>query len=315
MGCPESARTASRGHTAAGANFKHIGLFGGNLGLYFDTMHGTRSGGSAPTPGPAALQPSAAERTALSNVQAVGATVSTARRIPLPKAAQLTQLGIKVPSVNLDPRGCLTKSKRTDALASSIADDGTRAQPSRGTASELPMAGRSPNSGDAALFRTGKFQERRAARLQAASARAESTPAASAGGGADRLSATEGATPSTTSLDGKGGTKARTLAVDPVADAVAAAEQARLIAAWLDPQSRSNPARASLLGTVARDPSQRVEREPGPGMAIDPRGVAEPPAEPQPVMEIGDEERWAVSPPKVAVDCGIIFALPCVFSI
>ena len=103
--------------------------------------------------------------------------------------------------------------------------------------------------------------------------------------------------------------------MDPVADAVAAAEQVRLTAAWLDSQPRSNPARASLLGTVARDPSQRVEREPGPGMAIDPRGVAEPPAEPQPVMEIGDEERWAVSPPKVAVDRGIIFALPCVFSI
>ena len=123
------------------------------------------------------------------------------------------------------------------------------------------MAGRSPNSDEAALFRTGEFQERRAARLQAASARAQSTPAASAGGGADRLSATEGATPSTTSLDGKGGTKARTPAVDLVADAVAAAEQARLTAAWLDPQPRSNPARASLLlGKVARDPSQRVER-------------------------------------------------------
>ena len=277
-------------------------------------MHGTRSGGSVPAPGPAALQPSAAERTA--NVQAVGAAVSTARRIPLPKAAELTQLGIKVPSVNLDACGCLTKSKRTDALASSIADDGTRAQPSRGTALELPMAGRSPNSDEAALFRTGEFQERRAARLQAASARAQSTPAASAGGGADRLSATEGATPSTTSLDGKGGTKARTPAVDLVADAVAAAEQARLTAAWLDPQPRSNPARASLLlGKVARDPSQRVEREPGPGMAIDPRGVAEPPAEPQPMMEIGDEGRWAVSPPKVAVDRGIIFTLPCVFYI
>jgi hypothetical protein len=62
-------------------------------------MHGTRSGGCAPAPGPAAVQPSAAERTA--NVQAVGATVSTAHRIPLPKAAELTQLGIKVPSVNL----------------------------------------------------------------------------------------------------------------------------------------------------------------------------------------------------------------------
>jgi hypothetical protein len=61
------------------------------------------------------------------------------------------------------------KSKRTDALASSIADDGTRAQPSRGTALELPMAGRSPNSDEATLFRTGEFQERRAARLQAAS--------------------------------------------------------------------------------------------------------------------------------------------------
>ena len=133
--------------------------------------------------------------------------------------------------------------------------------------------------------------------------------------GADRLSATEGATPSTTSLDGKGGTKARTLTVDPVADAVAAAQQVQRTAAWLHPQPWSNPARASLLGKVARDPSQRVEREPGPGMAIDPRGVAEPPAEPQPVMESGDEERWAVSPPKVAVDRGIIFALPCVFSI
>ena len=104
--------------------------------------------------------------------------------------------------------------------------------------------------------------------------------------------------------------------MDLVADAVAAAEQARLTAVWLDPQPRSNPARASLLlGKVARDPSQRVEREPGPGMAIDPRGVAEPPAEPQPMMEIGDEGRWAVSPPKVAVDRGIIFTLPCVFSI
>jgi hypothetical protein len=60
---------------------------------------------------------------------------------------------------------------------------------------ELPLAGRSPNSDEATLFRTGEFQERRAARLQAASARAQSTPAASAGGGADRLSATEGATP------------------------------------------------------------------------------------------------------------------------
>ena len=163
----------------------------------------------------------AAERTP--NVRAVGAAVPSAHRIPVPKASELTQLDIKVPSANLDPRGCLTKSKRNDALASSIADDGTRAQPSRGAASELPMVGRSPNLDEAALFRTGKFQERRAARLQAASARAESTPAASAGGGADRLSATEGVTPSTTFLDGKGGTKARIPAVDPVADAVATA--------------------------------------------------------------------------------------------
>jgi hypothetical protein len=50
-------------------------------------------------------------------------------------------------------------------------------------------------------------------------------------------------------------------------------------------------------------------------MTIDPRGVAEPLAEPQPVMEIGDEERWTVSPSKVAVDRAIIFALPCIFSI
>jgi hypothetical protein len=50
-------------------------------------------------------------------------------------------------------------------------------------------------------------------------------------------------------------------------------------------------------------------------MTIDPRGVAEPPAEPQPMMEIGDEERWTVSPSKVAVDRAIIFALPCIFSI
>ena len=86
--------------------------------------------------------------------------------------------------------------------------------------------------------------------------------------------------------------------------------------ARLDPQPRSDPTRASLpLGKLARDPSQRVERELGHGMTIDPRGVAEPPAEPQPMMEIGDEGRWAVSPPKVAVDRGIIFTLPCVFSI
>ena len=57
--------------------------------MYFDTMHGTRSGGgSAPAPGPAARQPSAAEPTA--NVQAVGATVPRARGIPLPKAKELT---------------------------------------------------------------------------------------------------------------------------------------------------------------------------------------------------------------------------------
>jgi hypothetical protein len=89
-------------------------------------MHGTRSGGSALAPGFAALQLSAAERTA--NVQAVGAAVPRARRIPLPKASELTQLDIKVPSVNLTPRGCLTKSKCNDALAHSIADDGTRAR-------------------------------------------------------------------------------------------------------------------------------------------------------------------------------------------
>ena len=52
-------------------------------------MHGTRmtrSGGRAPAPGPAALQPSAAKRTA--NVEVVGAAVPTlprARQIPLPK--------------------------------------------------------------------------------------------------------------------------------------------------------------------------------------------------------------------------------------
>jgi hypothetical protein len=50
-------------------------------------------------------------------------------------------------------------------------------------------------------------------------------------------------------------------------------------------------------------------------MAIDPRGVVEPPAEPHPVMEIGEEERRAVAPPKVAVDRGIIFTLPYVFCI
>ena len=65
-------------------------------------MYGTRSGGSALAPGPAAMhrmQPSAAERTA--NVQAVGTAVPMAHRIPLPKASELTQLDIKVPSVNL----------------------------------------------------------------------------------------------------------------------------------------------------------------------------------------------------------------------
>jgi hypothetical protein len=86
--------------------------------------------------------------------------------------------------------------------------------------------------------------------------------------------------------------------------------------ARLDPQPRSDPTRASPpLGKLARDPRQRVERELGHGMTIDPRGVAEPPAEPQPVMEIDDEERWTVSPSKVAVDRAIIFALPCIFSI
>jgi hypothetical protein len=44
--------------------------------------------------------------------------------------------------------------------------------------------------------------------------------------GADWLSATDGATPSTKPIDNS--------AVDPVADSVAAAEQARLTAAWLD---------------------------------------------------------------------------------
>ena len=68
LGCPESARTTSRGHTAAGANFRLNVLFGGNLGLYFDTMHGTRSGGSARSRsrGPAAIGSrahSASERT------------------------------------------------------------------------------------------------------------------------------------------------------------------------------------------------------------------------------------------------------------
>jgi hypothetical protein len=67
-------------------------------------------------------------------VQAVGAAVPRAHRIPLPKASELTQLGIKVPSVNLTPRDCLTKPKRNDALTHSIADDGTRAQPSKGAA-------------------------------------------------------------------------------------------------------------------------------------------------------------------------------------
>jgi hypothetical protein len=77
-------------------------------------MHGTRSGGSAPAPGPAALQPSAAEPTA--NVQAVGAAVPRARRFPRPKESELTLLNIKVPSVHLIPRGCLTKSKRTKRM-------------------------------------------------------------------------------------------------------------------------------------------------------------------------------------------------------
>ena len=83
--------------------------------------------------------------------------------------------------------------------------------------------------------------------------------------------------------------------------------------ARLDPQPRSDPTRARLpLGKLARDPSQR---ELGHEMTIDPRSVAEPPAEPQPVMEIDDKERWTVSPSKVAVDRAIIFALPCIFSI
>jgi hypothetical protein len=60
-------------------------------------------------------------------VQAVGAAVPRVRGIPLPKASELTQLNIKVPSVHLTPRGSLTKSKRNDALARSIADGGTRA--------------------------------------------------------------------------------------------------------------------------------------------------------------------------------------------
>ena len=169
------------------------------------------------------MQPSAAEPTA--NVQAVRAAVPRARGIPLPKASDLTQQ-LKVPSVNLTPRGCLTKSKRTDALARSIADGGTRAQPSRGAASELPVAGRSPNPDESALFRTEEFQARRAARQQpaaaqpaaaglllgrrsssrprglaAAAAGCEPTPAASAGVGADWLSATDGATPSTKPID------------------------------------------------------------------------------------------------------------------
>ena len=190
-------------------------------------MHGTRSGGSAPAPGPAARQPSATEPTA--NVQAVGAAVPRARGIPLPKASELTQ-SIKVPSVNLTPHGCLTKTKRNDALVYSIADGGTRAQPSRGAASELPVAGRSPNPDESALFRTEEFQARRAARQQPAAAQpaaagpqaglllgrgsssrtrgpagaaagCEPTPAASAGVGADWLSATDGATPSTKPID------------------------------------------------------------------------------------------------------------------
>ena len=131
-------------------------------------MHGTRSGGSAPAPGPAARQPSATEPTA--NVQAVGAAVPRARGIPLPKASELTQ-SIKVPTVNLTPRGCLTKTKRNDAFVHSIADGGTRAQPSRGAASELPVAGRSPNPYESALFRTvEEFLVRRAARRQPAAA-------------------------------------------------------------------------------------------------------------------------------------------------
>ena len=174
-------------------------------------MHGTRSGGSAPAPGPAARQPSATEPTA--HVQAIGAAVPRARGIPLPKASELTQ-SIKVPSVNLTPRGSSTKTKRNDALVHSIADGGTRAQPSRGAASELPVAGRSPNPDEPALFRTEEFQARRAARQQpaaaqpaaagpraglllgrrsssmprglaAAAAGCEPTPAASAGVGAD----------------------------------------------------------------------------------------------------------------------------------
>jgi hypothetical protein len=130
--------------------------------LYFDTMHGTRLGGSAPALGPAARQPSTTEPAA--NVQAVGAAVPRAREIPLPKASELIELNIKVPSVHLTPRGCSTKSKRNDALARSIADGGTQAQPSRGAASERPVAGRNPNPDESALFRTEEFQARRAAR-------------------------------------------------------------------------------------------------------------------------------------------------------
>jgi hypothetical protein len=69
------------------------------------------------------MQPSEAEPTA--NVQAIGATVPRARRIPLPKVSELTQLNIKVPFARLTPYGCLTESKRDDALARSIADGGT----------------------------------------------------------------------------------------------------------------------------------------------------------------------------------------------
>jgi hypothetical protein len=68
------------------------------------------------------MQPSAAERTA--NVQTVGAAVSTARRISLPKVAELTQLGIKVPSVNVRTIRC-------------TASYGTRSPPQK-----LPARGR-----------------------------------------------------------------------------------------------------------------------------------------------------------------------------
>ena len=68
------------------------------------------------------MQSSTAERTV--NVQAVGAAVTRARRIPLPKVSELTHFDIKAPFVNRTPRGCSAKSKRDDALARSI---GTRA--------------------------------------------------------------------------------------------------------------------------------------------------------------------------------------------